>query len=125
MRAAWSRSRPEDSCICVRSACAPSGTTPRWSWLRARASTCLWARTRYLNIEISQISPKYVFDFASYKKTLEQRNRLLRDLRERPYRDSGLDAWNEQLVHYGAPLLEKRRFFLDRLSPLADEVHRE
>jgi DNA replication and repair protein RecF len=82
-------------------------------------------RRRYLNLEISQISPKYVFDLAAYKKVLEQRNRLLRDLRERPYRDSGLDAWNEQMVHYGAPLIEKRRFFIERLAPLADEIHRE
>jgi DNA replication and repair protein RecF len=80
-------------------------------------------RRRYLNLEISQISPKYVFDLAAYKKVLEQRNRLLRDLRERPYRDSGLDAWDEQLVHYGAPLIEKRRFFIDRLAPIAAEIH--
>jgi DNA replication and repair protein RecF len=80
-------------------------------------------RRRWLNLEISQISPKYCFDLAAFKKVLEQRNRLLRDLRERPYRDSGLEVWNEQLVHYGAPLLEKRRFFLDRLAPLAAEIH--
>src|SRR5579872_1103783 len=45
-------------------------------------------RRRWLNLEISQISPKYCFDLAAYKKVLEQRNRLLRDLRDRPYRDS-------------------------------------
>ncbi len=82
-------------------------------------------RRRYLNVEISQISPKYVYDLASYKKALEQRNRLLRDLRDRPYRDSGLEAWSEQLIRYGAPMYEKRRFFLDRLAPLADEIHRQ
>jgi len=82
-------------------------------------------RRRYLNLDISQISPKYCFDLAAYKKVLDQRNRLLRDLRERPYRDSGLDAWNEQLIRYGAPLIEKRRFFVERLAPLADEIHRD
>src|SRR5687768_13496313 len=82
-------------------------------------------RRRYLNLEISQISPKYVFDLASYKKALEQRNRLLKDLRDRPYADSGLDVWSEQLVRYGAPMYEKRRFFLDGLAPLANEIHRE
>jgi DNA replication and repair protein RecF len=81
-------------------------------------------RRRYLNLEISQISPKYCFDLAGYKKTLEQRNRLLRDLRDRPYRDGSLEAWNEQLFRYGAPLFEKRRFFIQRLSPLAEEIHR-
>lgn len=82
-------------------------------------------RRRYLNLDISQISPKYCFDLAAYKKVLEQRNRLLRDLRERPYRDSGLDVWNEQLIRYGAPMIEKRRFFVERLAPLADEIHRD
>lgn len=81
-------------------------------------------RRRWLNLEISQISPKYCFDLAGYKKVLEQRNRLLRDLRDRPYRDSGLDAWNEQLLHYGSPLVDKRRFFVERLAPIADDVHR-
>ena len=82
-------------------------------------------RRRYLNLEISQISPKYCFDLARYKKTLEQRNRLLRDLRDRPYRDGSLDAWNEQLFRFGAPLIEKRRFFVERLSPLAEEIHHQ
>jgi DNA replication and repair protein RecF len=82
-------------------------------------------RRRYLNIEISQISPKYVFDLASYKKVLEQRNRLLKEMRERPYRDIGLDAWNEQMFRHGAPLVEKRRFFVERLAPIADEIHRD
>ncbi len=81
-------------------------------------------RRRYLNIEISQISPKYVFDLGNYKKALEQRNRLLRDLRDRPNRNSGIEAWNEQLIQYGTPLFQKRRFFLGRLAPLADEIHR-
>jgi DNA replication and repair protein RecF len=82
-------------------------------------------RRRYLNMEISQISPKYVFDLAGYKKALEQRNRLLKELKERPSQNSGLDAWSEQIVQYGSPLIEKRRFFLQRLAPLADEIHRD
>jgi recF protein len=82
-------------------------------------------RRRYLNMEIAQVSPKYVYDLASYKKSLEQRNRLLRDLRERPVRESGLEAWDAQLAHYGAPIIAKRRFFVERLAPLADEIHQE
>ncbi|HXG23208.1 MAG TPA: DNA replication and repair protein RecF, partial [Chthonomonadales bacterium] len=60
-----------------------------------------------------------------YKKVLDQRNKLLRELRERPFAHSGLEAWNEQLVRYGAPILQKRRFFVEQLAPLADEIHRE
>ncbi len=84
-------------------------------------------RRHYLNVEISQISPRYVYDLGHYKRIVEQRNRLLRDLRDRPRppADSGLDAWNEQLVLHGSPILEKRRFYIDRLKPLADQIHRE
>lgn len=84
-------------------------------------------RRHYLNIEISQISPRYVFDLGHYKRVLAQRNRLLRDLRDRPRppQDVGLDIWNEQLVTYGAPLFHKRRFYIERLAPLADQIHRE
>jgi len=84
-------------------------------------------RRHYLNVEISQISPRYVYDLGHYKRVLEQRNRLLRDLRDRqrPVEDSGLSVWNEQLVRFGAPIIEKRRFFVDRLAPIADRIHQE
>jgi DNA replication and repair protein RecF len=84
-------------------------------------------RRHYLNVEISQISPRYVYDLGHYKRVLEQRNRLLRDLRERPRppAEVGLDVWNEQLIQFGAPLFEKRRFYIERLAPLADQIHRE
>jgi DNA replication and repair protein RecF len=84
-------------------------------------------RRHYLNVEISQISPRYVYDLGHYKRVLAQRNRILRDLRERPRppEDVGLDAWNEQLIAFGAPLFDKRRFYIERLAPLADQIHRE
>ena len=84
-------------------------------------------RRHYLNVEISQISPRYVYDLGHYKRVLEQRNRLLRDLRDRPRpsEDSGLTVWNEQLIRFGAPLFEKRRFYIDRLAPIADRIHQE
>jgi DNA replication and repair protein RecF len=84
-------------------------------------------RRHYLNVEISQISPRYVYDLGHYKRVLAHRNRLLRDLRERPRppQECGLDIWNEQLVRYGAPIFEKRQFYVSRLAPLADEIHRE
>ncbi len=84
-------------------------------------------RRHYLNVEISQISPRYVYDLGHYKRVLEQRNRLLRDLRDRPrsIEDSGLSVWNDQLVRFGAPLMEKRKFYIERLAPLANQIHQE
>lgn len=84
-------------------------------------------RRHFMNIEIAQISPKYIHTFASYKKVLEQRNKLLRDLRDNPRgaSHSGLDAWTEQLIIHGGLLFERRQFYLDRLAPIADRIHQE
>ncbi|MCX6382087.1 MAG: DNA replication/repair protein RecF [Armatimonadetes bacterium] len=84
-------------------------------------------RRHYLNVEISQISPRYIYDLGHYKRVLAQRNRLLKELRDRPRppKELGLDVWNEQLINYGAPIIEKRQFYLARLAPLANQVHRE
>lgn len=83
-------------------------------------------RRRFLDLEISQTSPRYVHALGSFRKALEQRNRLLRDLRDgRAGSDarSSLPAWNTQLVLHGARLIERRRLFLDRLARLAGDVH--
>lgn len=84
-------------------------------------------RRRFLDLEISQTSPRYVHALGSFRKALEQRNRLLRDLRDgRAGADARacLPAWNYQLISHGARLIARRRLFIDRLSQLAEEVHR-
>ncbi len=83
-------------------------------------------RRRFLDLEISQTSPRYVLALGAYRKTLEQRNRLLRDLRDGHAPASArqsLPAWNESLSQHGARLIERRRLFLDRLAQLASETH--
>jgi DNA replication and repair protein RecF len=83
-------------------------------------------RRRFLDLEISQTSPRYVLALGAYRKTLEQRNRLLRDLRDGHAPGSArasLPAWNESLTQHGARLMERRRLFLDRLAQLASETH--
>jgi len=84
-------------------------------------------RRHFLNMEISQISPRYVYDLGHYRRVLEQRNRLLRDLREMRLsrKDSGLEVWNEQLVRYGASLIRRRLFYIERLIPLVAQIHEE
>lgn len=82
-------------------------------------------RRRYLNVEISQMSPRYLYELAQYKKALEQRNRILRDLGSAPELASVLEAWNDQLVQHGAPIVQKRRFFIQQLAPIARRIHAE
>ena len=82
-------------------------------------------RRRFLNTEICQVSPQYCYQLAGYRRVLEQRNRLLKQISSRGTSMGGsLPVWNRQLVSYGAPLIDRRREFLERLQVPASEAHR-
>ena len=83
-------------------------------------------RRRFLDLEISQLSPSYCHALAYYRKVVEQRNRLLKMAKDRSMRGSVLEtlaAWNEQLVTYGSKLVERRKSFLRQLQEFAHPVH--
>jgi DNA replication and repair protein RecF len=61
---------------------------------------------------------------AGYRKALEQRNRLLKQIAMRGSSGmSSLPVWNRQLIAYGAPLMDRRKEFLDGLQHSAVEAH--
>lgn len=84
-------------------------------------------RRRFLNTALCQLSPRYCFHLAQYRRVLEQRNRLLKAIRARGGFDPGasLSVWDEQLVHYGALISQKRRSFSRDLEERARAVHLE
>lgn len=85
-------------------------------------------RRRFLNYEIAQVSPRYALAFGTYRRALEQRNRLLKDMKygsaAAAYGGAeSLEAWTAQLVDHGSRLIERRRAYVDKLSHHAAEVH--
>jgi DNA replication and repair protein RecF len=83
------------------------------------------ARRRYVDLAIAQTSPAYCRDLGSYKRSVDHRNRILREMRERPGVEMGLDVWSEQLVRYGSPVVERRMDFAAELAELACQAHGE
>ncbi len=80
-------------------------------------------RRKFLNLEISQLQPEYCHLLVNYKKVLDQRNKLLRDLAQRGLSDGVLDVLNEQLIMYGSRIIERRLSFLTRASDLSRVIH--
>ncbi len=80
-------------------------------------------RRRFLDSELSLISPRYLYSAAQYRRCLEQRNNLLRAHLEGHASLESLPEWNLQLVKYGARLFSERRRFLEQLQLFATEVH--
>ncbi|MBP5255179.1 MAG: DNA replication/repair protein RecF [Lachnospiraceae bacterium] len=81
-------------------------------------------RRRFLDSEISLIDPIYLNDLSQYKKALEQRNQLLKDIAFEPSLKDMLDVWDEQLVRFGRNMTAVRRRFLSELSEDVSRIHR-
>lgn len=87
-------------------------------------------RRKFLNVELGKTRPAYFSDVVRYRKTLQQRNALLRHLIEsRVNRHAPDDAhgtlgeWNRQLAGYGTRILSERARFFGELAPILKEVH--
>ncbi len=64
-------------------------------------------RRRFLDVEISQVSQRYLFALQQYSRVLRQRNQALKTLDNRAEKES-VDIWDEQLVGYGARIVAMR-----------------
>lgn len=80
-------------------------------------------RRRFLNLEISQVSPQYVYAFGRYKRVLDQRNSALKELRYGGGNGRSIDVWDDQLVVYGSSMIEKRLVFVRRLAEIAEPIY--
>lgn len=84
-------------------------------------------RRRFLDLEISQISPSYCHALGRYRRVVEQRAQLLKSLRGRSVAGSEalLATWTEQLIQYGAPIVARRARYLADLGERAGAIHHE
>lgn len=83
-------------------------------------------RRRYLDVLIIQEKPSYYRALQSYKKTLEQRNALLRSIREGSASADALDVWDGQLADFGNILIRDRleavSFLKEKLQPAYHQI---
>ncbi|MFY9604905.1 MAG: DNA replication/repair protein RecF [bacterium] len=83
-------------------------------------------RRRFLNLQLSQTNPRYYYYLQQYRRILQQRNILLKDIRSgRTYRRDELPVWDRQLVKVGAGIVWKRQELVTKLAPLAQEYHKQ
>ncbi|KUK12581.1 MAG: DNA replication and repair protein RecF [Moorella sp. 60_41] len=82
-------------------------------------------RRRFLDRELCQIDRSYCHHLMAYRRTLLQRNLLLKRIKKGEAGADQLEPWDHQLVAFGRPLVEKRQEVLDKLRVMADEFFRE
>jgi DNA replication and repair protein RecF len=82
-------------------------------------------RRRFLNTLLSQLDRAYARQLNAYQHQLEQRNALLRSIREGSRRFDELSFWTDSLAISGASIMVERQRRLLELQPVAAAFHRE
>jgi DNA replication and repair protein RecF len=82
-------------------------------------------RRRFLNTLLSQIDAGHAAELNRYGHLLEQRNALLRAIRDGRQPTDGLDYWTTSLAESGAAIMVERQRRLLELQPIAAAYHRE
>ena len=81
-------------------------------------------RRRFIDMELGQINPVYLYDLAQYQQTLKQRNLYLKQLSEKKQTDEiYLDILTEQLVDFGSKVLANRLQFIKKLEYWSNDLH--
>ncbi|WP_102026154.1 DNA replication/repair protein RecF [Salirhabdus sp. Marseille-P4669] len=82
-------------------------------------------RRRFIDMEIGQIQPIYVYHLTQYQKILKQRNALLKDYqRNREMDRTMLRVMTEQLIEHASPITQRRFQFLHLLRKWALPIHK-
>lgn len=84
-------------------------------------------RRRFINMELGQIQPKYIYHLGQYQKILKQRNHLLKQMQrhEKQNQSDLLQVLTEQLIEHATSILERRFVFLKLLRKWAVPIHFE
>jgi DNA replication and repair protein RecF len=80
-------------------------------------------RRRHLNVTLCQVDLLYCDALRQYTRILEQRNALLRQLRERGGDRDQLDFWDQGLAQHGALLIAQRQQAVIDLEEHAQPLH--
>lgn len=76
-------------------------------------------RRKFIDIVLSQFDHTYLDDLVRYNRALTQRNLQLKDFALKNWFDPEmLELWNDQLIHTGTRIFEKRKAFIQELVPV-------
>ncbi|MGI6113674.1 MAG: DNA replication/repair protein RecF [Mahellales bacterium] len=82
-------------------------------------------RRRFIDIQLCQMKPRYLYNLQQYNRILQQRNMLLKEIQTRSGLKSTLSIWDEQLVEEGCRVIKTRHWFIDKLRNTVSSLHKD
>lgn len=80
-------------------------------------------RRRFFDMQIAQTDPVYYDLLLKYNRVLQQRNRLLKELRDNGGSPDILQPWNEEFIRLAAAIVRRRLAALGKLQAIAGEIY--
>ncbi|QHE50569.1 DNA replication/repair protein RecF [Pontibacillus sp. HMF3514] len=83
-------------------------------------------RRRFIDMEIGQIQPAYIYHLGQFQKVLKQRNHLLKEYQRNQHKQQDttmLQILTEQLIEHAATVVQRRFNFLHLLRKWAGPIH--
>ncbi len=83
-------------------------------------------RRNFLNIASAQCFPSYIKIYADYKRALENRNCILKNVRQGLYFNaSELESWSYTMAEYASLIYKYRKEYTERLGFYISDIQRE
>lgn len=80
-------------------------------------------RRRFMDLELSQLDKVYLNNLVNYNRIINQRNRLLKDMKSQGELLETLDVWDMQLIQYGNKIIERRQIFIKQVNNIIADIH--
>lgn len=81
-------------------------------------------RRRLIDMEISKISPIYMYNLNNYNKLLKERNKYLKLLHDQHrHQDEYLEVLSEQMAHIQVDIMKKRQEFISLLNDISKTMY--
>ena len=75
--------------------------------------------------KLSELRPNYMHILNLYLKTIEQRNKYLRQIKEEKKDEKLLDIWDEKLSEYAIKICEYRKEFIEKITKKIENIHND
>ena len=80
-------------------------------------------RRRFFDMQIAQTDPIYYDLLVKYNRVVQQRNKLLKEIRDNEGSSTQLQPWNKEFIALATAIVKKRQLALEKLKVIAGEIY--
>ena len=80
-------------------------------------------RRRFFDMQIAKTDPIYYDLLVKYNRVLQQRNKLLKEIRDNGGTPQQLEPWNKEFIVLASAIAKKRQLALEKLQAIAGEIY--